>query len=170
MSNRDWPVVGTASKRVQLVASDPVWVGAVKRATLLSRGGSGRWRVEHFSHLGQVLLPTQAERQFLLLEVGHENVEETVEWCCLRRPLASRWRAAVLLSRARGEFSPREIASLTELLREAGAGPLITTPWEIPDVIAWGAYFQASLPQPDPWDLLPVAIAAEGWQPRRGRV
>jgi hypothetical protein len=170
MSQLQWQLLNGQSLVLTVVASDPVWLGAVKRAALLPRANRPRCRVDVVPSLAGVARSSLDKRELLLVEVDRSSVVETAQWLERWRPFAATWRVAILLSRSRGEFSPSQASSAAKLLVEAGASHVITTIWEVPPVVEWGLRFLGEGPLPSPWARLPVPLTAPGWQPTGRRV
>lgn len=172
MSADRWPTSGN-DYRLSLVATDAVWIGAVKRAAFRPQNrpphDPAKWRVDYYTQVVDVPLPATDSRQFLLLEVNREGVVPTARWLFRRRPLATQWRAGILLSRSSSEFYPQELGSVCALLREAGASHIVTNVWDLAPLISWGEQFLVARKE-GIFPRLPLPISAEGWQGAGRRV
>lgn len=150
--------------RVILVATTPLWIGAVKRAVRRPRPGEPL-QVEQLGQLAEVPPPPRGGSHLVLAEVTRETVPQVVQWLSSRRTLAPRWRLVALVRQAETDFSPQELETASQWLREAGASSVLTTIWELPKLFDLAHRLLAKNLRNDPWASLPLPLESEGWQP-----
>ncbi len=164
MSHALRELIDEGDARLYLVATQPLWIGAVKRAA--QHGGPGKQlRVEEVDGLAHLPPAKRAGCQLVFVEVTRSRVAEVVAWLTAGWPLASVSHVVAMVSHAERDFSASELGSAVQWLHEAGASHVVTSVWGLAEVFEVMERVAFKSLETDPWERLPLPLEAEGWQP-----
>lgn len=158
-------LIDVQGPRAYLVATDPLWIGAIKRA---ERRRSSTFPLEEVTQLSAIPRPQRTDFQLIFAEVRRGEIADTVAWLTSRRPLATRIQFVAMVADVHTDQSQGELERGVQWLHEAGASHVVRSVWEIPELFA--AMSQAIVAgfRPNPWQSLPLPLDAQGWQPHYG--